>query len=122
MFSGSESGASGLALRRVALRIGSHANREGQIERVAIYYRGALSEHGSAIEGRYDFRFLLHEEVGRVLPVLRRGVWVVRGIFSLVVDFAGVEGMRNLHLSVGVRRSAVPREALSLFPQERLWP
>ena len=113
----------GLRLQRIALRIGSRANREGFIQQIAIYYRGKISESGTAVSGPFEISFWLHDAAGaRSTPAIRREVLVVEGLFSVVVDLEGVAGMRDYRLAVGVRRSAVPSEVLRLFTQDRLWP
>lgn len=123
MFVPRQSDVRALQLQRVALRIGSRANREGTIHQIALYYRGRLSESGLAVNGPFDISFWLHEAAGvQMQPVIRRDVMVMNGVFSVVVDFDDVAGLREFRLSVGVRRSAVPSAGLRLFPQDRLWP
>ncbi len=55
----------------------------------AITYQGFLTDQGQPADGSYDFRFTLRDASDQPIgaPVLRDAVVVVRGVFSVTLDF-----------------------------------
>lgn len=90
----------------------------------AFTYQGQLTSSGNPANGRYDFRFSVHDaatlgsQIGSTLT--NSPVTVSNGVFTVVLDFGNVFDGSSRWLALGVRTNGAAVDFVTLTPRQLL--